>query len=119
MVFLVIDNDVKKYFKGVGSSFSIMVWQKGILNHKTTIINNYLLKDIQHNIAIPKDLPFLPLYISQNILNLVQKLISKTSNNFTYRCDLHNFTQRVIVALLPQGKLCKNLSSLFIRAKLI
>lgn len=96
--FLVINNDAKKYFKGIGSSFSIMIWQKGVNNHKTTIINNYLLKDIQHNIAIPKDLPFLPLYISQNILNLVQKLISKTPNNFTYRCDLHNFTQKAFLS---------------------
>ena len=96
--FLVIDNDAKKYFKGIGSSFSIMIWQKGVNNHKTTIINNYLLKDIQHNITIPKDLPFLPLYISQNILNLVQKLISKTPNNFTYRCDLHNFTQKAFLS---------------------
>ena len=96
--FLVIDNDAKKYFKGIGSSFSIMIWQKGVNNHKTTIINNHLLKDIQHNITIPKDLPFLPLYISQNILNLVQKLISKTPNNFTYRCDLHNFTQKAFLS---------------------
>ena len=96
--FLVVDNDAKKYFKGIGSSFSIMIWQKGVNNHKTTIINNYLLKDIQHNITIPKDLPFLPLYISQNILNLVQKLISKTPNNFTYRCDLHNFTQKAFLS---------------------
>ena len=96
--FLVIDNDAKKYFKGIGSSFSFMIWQKGVNNHKTTIINNYLLKDIQHNITIPKDLPFLPLYISQNILNLVQKLISKTPNNFTYRCDLHNFTQKAFLS---------------------
>lgn len=96
--FLVINNDAKKYFKGIGSSFSIMIWQKGVNNHKTTIINNYLLKDIQRNITIPKDLPFLPLYISQNILNLVQKLISKTPNNFTYRCDLHNFTQKAFLS---------------------
>lgn len=95
--FLVIDNDAKKYFKGIGSSFSIMIWQKGVNNHKTTIINNYLLKDIQQ-VVIPKNLPFLPLYISQNILNLVQKLISKTPNNFTYRCDLHNFTQKAFLS---------------------
>lgn len=92
--FLVIDNDVKKYFKGVGSSFSIMIWQKGVMDNKTTVFNNYLLKDTQRGIIISKDLPFLPLYISQNILDLVQKLVLKTANKFTYRCDLHNFTQK-------------------------
>lgn len=96
--FMVIDNDVKKYFKNVGSSFSIMVWQKGVMDNKTTIINNYLLKDIQHNVIIPKDLPFLPLYMSQNILNAIEKLVSKTPNNFTYRCDLHNFTQKACLS---------------------
>lgn len=96
--FLVIDNDVKKYFKNVGSSFSIMIWQKGVMDNKTTIINNYLLKDIQHNVVIPKDLPFLPLYMSQNILNAIEKLVSKTPNNFTYRCDLHNFTQKAFLS---------------------
>lgn len=96
--FLVIDNDVKKYFKGVGSSFSIMIWQKGIMSNRTTIINNYLLKDIQKNIIIHKDLPFLPLYISQNILNLIQKIVSKMPNNFSYRCDLHNFTQKAFLS---------------------
>lgn len=92
--FLIIDNDVKKYFKGIGSSFSIMIWQKGIMDNPTKIINNYLIKDVQENIKIPKDLPFLPLYISQNILNLIQQVMSKTPNKFTYRCDLHNFTQK-------------------------
>lgn len=96
--FLVIDNDVKKYFRGVGSSFSIMIWQKGVMNHKATIINNYLIKDVQHNVTIPKDLPFLPLYISQNILNLIQKLVLKKPNRFTYRCDLHNFTQKAFLS---------------------
>lgn len=96
--FLVIDNDVKKYFKNVGSSFSIMIWQKGILDNKTKIINNYLIKDIQI-VKIPKNLVFLPLYISQNILNMIEKIVdTKKQNKFRYRCDLHNFTQKKLLS---------------------
>lgn len=96
--FIVIDNDVKKYFSGVGSSFTIIVWQKNVHNNKTLVINNFLMKDIQRDVKIPKNLPFIPLYISQTILNMIPKLISKCRNKFNYRCDLHNFTQKKLLS---------------------
>lgn len=92
--FIVIDNDVKKYFPSIGSSFTIFVWQKGVFNNKTKIVNNYLVKDIQEGILIPNDLPFIPLYISQTIIDMIPKLISGDRNKFNYRCDLHNFTKK-------------------------
>lgn len=93
--FIVIDNDVKKYFKGVGSSFTIFIWQKGVLDNKTYIVNNYLKKDIQKNVKIDKNIKFIPLYISQNTLDIIKKTIGEKENNrFFYRCDLHNFTQK-------------------------
>ena len=91
--FLVIDNDVKKYFPGIGSSFTIFIWQKGVFSNKTLVKNNYLLKDTQYNIEIPSHLDFIPLYISQEVINIVGKCIQKSQNNFNYRCDLHNFTK--------------------------
>lgn len=92
--FLVLDNDVKKYFPGVGSSFTIFVWQKGVMNNRTKIVNNFLKKDVQKNVKIPNDLPFIPLYISQVVLDLIPKLVARSRNAFDYRCDLHNFTQK-------------------------
>lgn len=92
--FLVIDNDVKKYFSGIGSSFTIIIWQKNVFNNKTHVVNNFLKKDIQENVIIPKNLKFIPLYISQTILDIIPKIISDKRNNFDYRCDLHNFTQK-------------------------
>lgn len=92
--FLVIDNDVKKYFPGVGSSFTIIIWQKNIFDNKTLVINNFLKKDIQENIKIPNNLKFIPLYISQTILDIIPKIVGTTRNTFNYRCDLHNFTQK-------------------------
>ena len=92
--FIVIDNDVKKYFSGVGSSFTIIVWQKGVFNNKTKVINNYLLKDTQDSVEIPNNIPFIPLYISNTVLDLVSKMFIKERNKFNYRCDLHNFTRK-------------------------
>lgn len=93
--FLVIDNDVKKYFKGVGSSFTIFIWQKGVFTNKTYVVNNYLKKDIQKDVKIYKDLKFIPLYISQEVLDIIKKSVGEEENHrFFYRCDLHNFTQK-------------------------
>ena len=93
--FVVIDNDVKKYFKGVGSSFTIFIWQKGILSNKTYVVNNYLKKDVQKDVEIYRDLKFIPLYISQEVLDIIKKGVGEEENHrFFYRCDLHNFTQK-------------------------
>jgi adenine-specific DNA-methyltransferase len=92
--FIVIDNDAKKYFNGVGSSFTIIIWQKGVYNNKTKVVNNYLIKDIQEDVVIPNNLNFIPLYISQPILDIIEKCIQKQPNSFRYRCDLHNFTRK-------------------------
>ena len=93
--FVVIDNDVKKYFRGVGSSFTIFIWQKGVYTNKTTVYNNYLYKDIKKDITIYKTINFIPLYISQEVLDIENKLINNKENSkFFYRCDLHNFTQK-------------------------
>ena len=92
--FIVIDNDAKKYFPSVGSSFSIIVWQKHVFNNRTKVINNYLIRDIQENVVIQPNLKFIPLYISQSILSIVEKTIQPAENLFKYRCDLHNFTKK-------------------------
>ena len=91
--FVVIDNDNKKYFPKIGSSFSVFVWQKGVFNNKTKVINSYLIKDEQC-VTIPKTLLFIPLYLSSNVISIVKKLIQNENNKFNYRCDLHNFTQK-------------------------
>lgn len=96
--FLVIDNDVKKYFPGIGSSFTIIIWQKGVLDNKTYIVNSFLKKDIQENVSIPNNLKFIPLYISQTVLNIIPKIVTPKRNAFDYRCDLHNFTKKELLS---------------------
>ncbi len=92
--FVVIDNDVKRFFANVGSSFTVIVWQKGVFDNTTKVVNNYMIKDIQENIVIPSYLKFIPLYISQEIISITNKLIGNERNRFNYRCDLHNFTKK-------------------------
>ena len=59
------------------------------------MVNNYLKKDIQKDVTIYRNLKFIPLYISQNILDIIMKTIGDDENNrFFYRCDLHNYTQK-------------------------
>ncbi|ATI73941.1 class I SAM-dependent methyltransferase [Mesoplasma florum] len=98
--FLVIDNDVKKYFSGVGSSFSIFVWKKNTqIKYKTKIFNNYLgIKNFKE-VSLNNQMNYLPLYIDQNIINLQQKITLKKNeqNNIKYRCDLHNWTKRELL----------------------
>jgi SAM-dependent methyltransferase len=102
--FVVIDNDAKKYFPTVGSSFTIIVWQKNVFTNKTKVVNNYLVKDIQENIEIPKDLKFIPLYISQPILDILAKIMQDEENSFRYRCDLHNFTRKDLLSDVKDEK---------------
>lgn len=90
--FMVIDNDIKKYFSGVGSSFTVFLWQKGVCDHKTRVINNYLLKDEQY-VYLDENMKFIPLYLSQETIDLSVKCVGK-ENGIDYRCDLHNFTQK-------------------------
>ena len=93
--FLLIDNDVKRYFPKVGSSFTVFIWQKGVFNNKTTVFNNYLIKDKQVELEIPSDLDFIPLYLSETTISLAKKIVGRNeTNQFKYRCDLHNFTQK-------------------------
>ncbi|VDR42346.1 Predicted transcriptional regulator [Mycoplasmopsis caviae] len=92
--FIVIDNDIKKYFNGVGSSFTVFIWQKGVFNNKTKVINNFLIKDVKENVIIPNDMNFLPLYLSNEVISIAKKIVGDQFNKFTYRCDLHNFTKK-------------------------
>ncbi len=96
--FLVIDNNVKRYFPKVGSSFTIFVWQKGVFDNKTYVVNKYLVQDVQHSVTIPRDLPFIPLYLSNSVIGIIQKTMSQKANFFNYRCDLHNHTKANLLA---------------------
>lgn len=95
--FVILDHSAKKYFNTVGSSFVIFVWKKTKEAIKTKVINNFLLKDEQE-VFIEKENKFLPLYISQNILSIINKTIGDERNEFNYRCDLHNFTQKKLLS---------------------
>ena len=96
--FIVIDNDVKKYFSGVGSSFTIFIWQKNVFDNKTKVINHFLINDIQNDVRIPNDLKFIPLYLSQSIIDIIKKAISPEETGFKYRCDLKKKKKKALLS---------------------
>jgi adenine-specific DNA-methyltransferase len=102
--FIVIDNDAKQFFPKVGSSFTIIIWQKNVFNNKTKVVNNYLIKDIQENVVIPSNLKFIPLYISNLVLSIINKCIQTQENSFRYRCDLHNHTKSMLLNDIKDDK---------------
>ena len=104
--FIIIDNDVKKYFSNVGSSFTVFIWQKGVMNNKTYVKNNYLIKDEQFNVIIPKTLKYIPLYLSNDIISIINKCYVDTINNFHYRCDLHNHTRKDLLNDIKDDIFC-------------
>ena len=97
--FLTLDNDVKRHFPGVGSSFVVLVWQKGVHGNETTVYNAYLRKDVQTGVVLPPDLPFIPLYVSNEVIALVKALVdTENLSCWRYRCDLHNHTQKHLLS---------------------
>lgn len=96
--FLVIDNDAKRHFPGVGSSFVIIVWQKGVMANRTKVVNAYMRRDVQEGVELTADLPLIPLYVSPGTLSLVRALIDTGGESrWRYRCDLHNHTRRALL----------------------
>ena len=63
-----------------------------------------MLRDIQENVVIPKNLKFIPLYISQPILDVLGKIMQAEENSFRYRCDLHNFTRKELLSDIKDSK---------------
>lgn len=100
--FLVLDFSAKQYFKQVGNSFCIFLWQKrkdeATNNLKTIIFNSYFLQDKQEIEAnYLKTLPFLPLYLSKVSISLCKKMLNlddSFNNGFTCSSLLHNYTKR-------------------------
>ena len=45
-------------------------------------------------VNLSKDLKFIPLYISNEVLSITKKFVHERNKKFFYRCDLHNFTQK-------------------------
>ena len=71
-------NECKKYFKGIGSTFTYYIIQKSISDIETTIVSEFKKNIEISTINMKKyyDLKFLPIHITKEKLNLVQEIVN-------------------------------------------
>lgn len=84
----------KRYFPGVGSSFTWFVWQK-TSNKKTTIVHNgYKIIDTQ-TVMLPSGIPYIPLYCHPIVQSIFDKVVNNTETKYNIQTssDLHKYTK--------------------------
>jgi adenine-specific DNA-methyltransferase len=92
-------NECRKYFKGVGSSFSYFALQKSTSKNSTHVICEYK-KNIYESDTYFKDLNCLPLLINNESLNILRKTIFTQSKKFNLTFDsyLHAYTKKDLLS---------------------
>lgn len=86
--------ECKKYFPGIGSSFTWFVWKKTIQNKETIIHNGYKIKDLQ-KVILPKNIPYIPLYCHPIIQNIFNKVVNNEEEKYKIQTssNLHKYTK--------------------------
>lgn len=88
-------NECRKYFKGVGSSFSYFSLKKQKPINTTKIICEYKNELYYSNILL-KDLYFLPLLVNDDSINILKKTVLSSNNKLNIKFDsyLHAYTKK-------------------------
>jgi hypothetical protein len=88
-------NECRKYFKGVGSSFSYFFIKKSKNNIDTKLICEYNRKNY-NSITKLKSNKFFPLLINDLSLNIINKVIFSNMDKFNLKFDsyLHAYTKK-------------------------
>ena len=82
-------NECKKYFKGIGSTFTYYIIQKSISNEiKTDILSLYKKELVESSINMKKYISyqFLPIHITIKTLELVKKIVDTKNKIKIERC---------------------------------
>ena len=89
----------KKWFPKIGSSFTWFLMQKVPNREKFIIENHYLVKDTQE-VALPKDVSFIPLYYSEMVKRIFAKAVLSDSYKYPVETTsyLHRYTKRDIIS---------------------
>lgn len=85
----------KKYFPGIGSSFTWFVLQKKENNEKFIIQNNYRIKTEDFCFLNKKSM-FIPLYYNGIVKSIIEKTLLKDNEKFKIitSSDLHKYTKK-------------------------
>ena len=86
--------ECKKYFPGVGSSFTWFVWQKTTEKKETIVHNGYKIKDIQ-KVFLPDNIPYIPLYCHPVVQNIFNKVVNNNEEKYKIQTssNLHKYTK--------------------------
>ena len=86
--------ECKKYFPGVGSSFTWFVWKKEKNDLPTIIHNGYKIKDTQE-VILPSNVSYIPLYCHPLVQNIFNKVINSTGEKYKIQTssNLHKYTK--------------------------
>jgi len=101
----------KKYFPKVGSSFTCFLLHKIPTQKAFKIENHYILKDIQW-VKLDAEQNFIPLYLSSNCYNIIQKTINNKSLP-KYKIEttsyLHRTTKKELLSNNQTEEFCHRL----------
>ena len=100
----------KKYFKGIGSSFTWFLWQKTKSKKPTLIENFYGLKDTQ-KVFINEKTDFIPLYYSALVRSIIEKVVNDEGETYEVltTSDLHKTTKKHLIRDYENAQFCYRL----------
>lgn len=86
--------ECKKYFPGVGSSFTWFVWKKEISQVATIVHNGYKINDVQE-VMLPHNVPYIPLYCHPIVQSIFNKVVNNNKKKYKVQTssNLHKYTK--------------------------
>lgn len=89
----------KRWFPRVGSSFTWFVLHK-VPNERPFRVENHYMKSDQVNATLPRGVDFIPLYYSNVVRRIMDKVVYSTGNKYEVETtsDLHRTTKRELLS---------------------
>lgn len=97
--------ECKKYFKGVGSSFSYFFIRKSKIGIKTDVVCEYKNKNYNSLITID-NLKFLPLLITDKSISILEKCLNIRNFDLKFDSYLHAFTKKTHLSKVRSDEFC-------------
>lgn len=100
-------NECRKYFKGVGSSFSYFFIKKMKSNISTRLICEYSGKKYNSNVILESN-KFLPLLLNDLSIGIINKVIFSDKDKFDLKFDsyLHAYTKKINLRKESNDEFC-------------
>ena len=95
----------KKWFPGVGSSFTWFLWQN-TPNRKAVEVENFYRSKESKKLKLPKDARFIPLFLSPESVSLMKKTVMSETEKIPIETtsDLHRTTKSSLLSAKQTAK---------------